>query len=73
MSSQEPKDKGNVELVADTFKDGVIAGVKLEVGVLLAMATLGTHTGTLESGWEKLKDSTKGCHEIGKRVGKGIA
>jgi hypothetical protein len=73
MSSKEPKDKSTVELIADTAKDGVLAGIKLELGVIFAAATLGAQTGTLESGWEKLTDSTKGCHEIGKRVGKSIA
>jgi|GEM_PF-5192691 len=73
MSSKEPKDKSTVELVADTFKDGVIAGIKLEVGAIIAFATVGTQTGTFESGWEKLKDSTNGCHEMGRRLGKNIA
>jgi hypothetical protein len=73
MSRKEPKDKGTIELFANTFKDGVLAGIKLEFGVIMAVATLGNQTGTFESGWEKVKDSTKGCHEIGQRIGKKIA
>jgi hypothetical protein len=73
MSSKEPKDKNMVELIADTAKDGVIAGIKLEFGLYFAAVTLGSETGTFESGWEKLKDSTKGCYEIGRRIGEKIS
>ncbi|MEM7557402.1 MAG: hypothetical protein AAF378_25630 [Cyanobacteria bacterium P01_A01_bin.84] len=67
---QELKNKNNLELIVDTAQNGILAGIKLEVGTLIAVSTAGCETRTLEDGMEKLKKSTKGCHEIGLRLGK---
>jgi hypothetical protein len=66
------KNKSFVEVTADTAINGFLGGIQLEVGALLAIATFGTDTTVLESGYKKLKNSAKGGYEMGRRIRKNL-
>lgn len=68
--SEKNSEKRFLELTADTAINGVLAGIKLEAGVVLAVVSLGTQTKTLEEGYDNLKKSMRGGHEMGRRLGK---
>ena len=72
MNRKDLRNKSTFDLVVDTAKEGVLAGAKLEYGLFLSVVTFGTDNSVFEGGCENFKESTKGCREIGRRVGKNI-
>jgi hypothetical protein len=66
--SERNSDKNIAELTGDTALNGFLGGIKVGVGVVESIATLGTRTKTLEDGYEKTKKSAKGGFEMGRRV-----
>jgi hypothetical protein len=68
--ANKKENKNLAELTFDTAMNGFFGGLQTATGGVALVLTGGAHSGTLERGLKKCKESVKGGYEMGKRIGK---